>query len=76
MGAMKLQEYLLSRQLDLETFAGMVGSSASAVRKWRAGERTPRRDQMLRIREVTNGAVTADDFLPGRDQPAPGALAS
>ena len=61
---MKLHDYLLATKTSDEAFARLVGKSAGAVRKWRYGERVPRPVVMTRIREATNGAVTADDFLP------------
>lgn len=40
-----------------------IPCSLGAVRKWRSGERMPRAKQMRRIAEVTNGEVTANDFV-------------
>lgn len=61
---MTLSEYMRNAGIDDDALAAKLGCSAGAVRKWKYGERTPRPDQMVRIREVTGGAVTADDFLP------------
>lgn len=66
MPAMKLSEFMRDAKLDDDAMAAKVGCSAGAVRKWRYGERMPRPDQMIRLREATDGAVTADDFLPPR----------
>lgn len=60
----KLDTYLRTAGLDDDAFASMVQSSIGAVRKWRYGERTPRPQQMIRIKQATGGAVTADDFIP------------
>lgn len=66
---MTLADYLRSNGLTDDQFAKICGDglSSEAVRKWRFGARTPRPAHMRRIREVTKGKVTADDFL---DRPA------
>ena len=63
---MKLAAYLKHHGLSDEEFASHLGGglSAEAVRKWRFGVRTPRPVHLVRIAEVTNGDVTANDFLP------------
>jgi transcriptional regulator with XRE-family HTH domain len=62
---MKLLQYLKDRKLSDEEFAEMVGGSATAraVRKWKYGETSPRIPELVRVEEVTGGAVTARDFL-------------
>jgi transcriptional regulator with XRE-family HTH domain len=60
---MTLSEYLSWKQLTDDAFASLVGVDRSAVTRWRTGARTPSRAPMKRIREVTSGAVTADDFF-------------
>ncbi|WP_018407903.1 hypothetical protein [Methylocystis rosea] len=66
---MKLLDYLKLNEIADEAFAAEFDGeiSASAVRKWKYGERNPRLPELVRIEEITNGAVTARDFLP--DQP-------
>jgi hypothetical protein len=44
--------------------AAQVGVSRSGARKWVYGERTPRGLQMVRVLALTDGLVTANDFLP------------
>jgi len=61
---MNLRSFLSASHLTDGQFAERVGASEAAVRKWKYGERTPRPEVMVRIRTATNGAVTADDFLP------------
>lgn len=61
---MNLRSFLSGSKMTDARFAEIVGASEAAVRKWKYGERTPRPEVMLRIRAATNGAVTADDFLP------------
>jgi transcriptional regulator with XRE-family HTH domain len=69
---MKLIQYLKENDLTDEEFATRVGGAATSgsVRKWKYGERAPRLPELVRIEEVTNGAVAARDFLP-EQEPAP-----
>jgi hypothetical protein len=60
---MTLAEYMKRASLDDATMAAKLGNcSAHAVKKWRYLERVPRLEQMLRIKEVTRGAVKLEDF--------------
>jgi len=63
---MKLSAYLKSKRLDDETFAQKSGGafSAEAVRTWRFGVRMPRPRMLLLITKLTDGKVTANDFVP------------
>lgn len=67
---MKLLNFLKLNDVSDEAFAASFDGeiSASAVRKWKYGERNPRLPELVRIEEITKGAVTARDFLP--EQPA------
>lgn len=61
---MKLARYLKENQLTPEQLAVLVGGvSVSGIRKWIAGERVPRPEQMRRIASVTNRAVLPNDFI-------------
>jgi hypothetical protein len=61
---MKLLDYMRARELRPEDVADLVGDvSASGVRKWMAGERIPRKDQIERIAIITDGAVLPNDFF-------------
>jgi transcriptional regulator with XRE-family HTH domain len=61
---MKLGEYIKAKGLSAEGLAGAIGGvSASGVRKWVAGERIPRRDQIEKIAEITGGDVLPNDFF-------------
>jgi hypothetical protein len=62
---MKLTQYLREKCLDDETFASLSSGAFSpeAVRKWRFGVRIPRPEQMRLIFELTQGAVTPNDFV-------------
>lgn len=76
---MKLAEYMKTHDLDDEAMAKLIGDvSASAVKKWRYGERDrPRAETMLRIQEVTAGQVALSDWFPAPEavEPATGAAA-
>lgn len=65
---MRLQAYLKLKELSPEEFAERitargVRSSPHGVRKWIAGERTPRKRAMQAIIEETGGAVMSADFF-------------
>lgn len=62
---MKLAEYLATKKLSQAEFARIIEASQVAVSRYASGRRMPRRDRMLKIREVTGGLVTGDDFLEG-----------
>lgn len=60
---MTLHEFMKLASLSDTDMASKLGCSEGAVKKWRYGERVPRVDQLRRIHEITNGAVTANDFI-------------
>src|ERR1700730_6844335 len=63
---MKLSDYLSSSDLSERDFAARLGVTAKAVSHWVGGFRTPRPEQMQKIRDATGGVVTPNDFLePG-----------
>lgn len=60
---MKLADFKKHRNLTDEALAVMIGDcTVSALRKWLAGDRIPRRDQMERIAAITDGQVLPNDF--------------
>lgn len=61
---MKLSDYLSGQNESPAAFAAAIGVSRQAVHRYKAGERVPRPEVLSRIRAATNGAVTADDFMP------------
>ena len=64
MGLMKLSDYMTRHELDDAGMAERIGDcSVSGVKKWRRGDRTPRRDHLRRIARATGGEVTANDFI-------------
>jgi hypothetical protein len=61
---MKLAAYMIDKNLTPAEMAGLVGDvSSSGVRKWIYHERVPRPEQLRRIADVTQGAVTPNDFI-------------
>lgn len=59
---MKLLDYLIANKILKNEFAALLGVPSSTVVRWTLGERQPRLDAVARIAQLTNGAVTADDF--------------
>jgi transcriptional regulator with XRE-family HTH domain len=49
-------------------FADRLGVSVQAVHRYLNGERLPRPDVMVRIAEITGGAVKPNDFYSVRCQ--------
>jgi hypothetical protein len=74
---MKLDAYLSERGLTSERFGKTAGiPSKQTIHNYRRGIRFPSPQNLRRIREATNGAVTADDFVDQhtetmRSAPAP-----
>lgn len=60
---MKLSAYLARHQLDESLIAGIIGVTPKAVEHWVLGKRMPRPAHLAKIREMTAGAVTPNDFL-------------
>jgi hypothetical protein len=57
---MHLKEYL--RPGDASRIADKLGVSFVTVYRWSNGDAVPGRRLMRRLSEITNGAVTANDF--------------
>jgi hypothetical protein len=60
---MMLETWMIKNELTDMELSKKIGVTHSAVRKWRVGIRIPRPKQVARILEVTNGQVTANDFV-------------
>ena len=61
-GTMKLRTYLTETETSVADFASAIGVSVQAVHRYMNDERMPVRSVRQKIREVTSGRVTADDF--------------
>lgn len=66
---MKLDQYLRDNSITEAAFAREVGISQAHVHRLRTGG-WPSMGIAVRIREVTGGQVTADDFVPPPDEDA------
>lgn len=64
---MTLAEYLDKAETSDTAFAEMIGVSRQALHRYKTGERRPEWNVLERIRDVTGGQVTPNDFL---DAPA------
>lgn len=60
---MKLADFLSDKGMSRADFAAALGVSEVTITRYVGGRRMPRVEHLRRIREVTAGAVTADDFL-------------
>jgi hypothetical protein len=61
---MKLSEYFEKSGETAETFAPKIKRSKKQVYDYLAGRAAPRGEVLVIIMDVTNGDVTANDFLP------------
>lgn len=61
---MKIDDYLKASGSTDPEFADRIGVSRQALWRYKSGIRTPRPAILARIREATDGQVTANDFVP------------
>jgi transcriptional regulator with XRE-family HTH domain len=67
-----LNDWLAEHKMSDAEFARVSGIGLRAlVGKYRHGRQFPAPENLLRIREATKGAVTADDFVDQHTAPAP-----
>ena len=59
---MKFKEYLQKERLSLARFSKMTDIPEPTLNKYKYENRIPQRINMLRITEVTEGQVKANDF--------------
>jgi transcriptional regulator with XRE-family HTH domain len=67
---MNLRDYIAKQKITPTAFAAIVGCPPSTITRLLRGERSPRLELIGRIREVTGGAVSADDFMPPAESAA------
>jgi transcriptional regulator with XRE-family HTH domain len=60
---MKLADYLSAKQMADADFATAIGVTRQAVHRYKTGERMPEWPVLARIKDVTAGEVSPDDFL-------------
>lgn len=69
-GGMKLAEYLALKEITHAAFAEKIGTTQATVSRYASGARLPRPAVLDRIKRVTGGAVTANDFYDRRERVA------
>lgn len=76
---MKLADYLEQNNLTAAAFAEKIGVARSTVGLWLRPRRgtvwRPNWEHLKKIKDVTGGAVTADDFVDPPDEEEPRAVA-
>lgn len=60
---MKLEQYLKNHDIKPVAFAASIDVAPSTITRILRGERTPRIDLIAKIKAVTGGLVSADDFM-------------
>jgi transcriptional regulator with XRE-family HTH domain len=60
---MTLTEYLHANDLTASEFARRMGVSPQAVHRYCDGGRVPRKPEMEKILDLTDGLVTPNDFF-------------
>lgn len=65
---MRLADWMAARGIDDEGMGSLVQADRSVISRIRRGVNKPSWALAARFKVVTEGAVTADDFLP--DEPA------
>jgi transcriptional regulator with XRE-family HTH domain len=61
---MKLADFMKLSGLSDADLAAKIGRSRETVTRYRNGTITPNWEALAALTRVTNGAVTANDFLP------------
>lgn len=67
---MQLADYLSRHGLTHQAFADLIGTTQVSVGRYIRGQRFPCRGVLARIKEVTGGAVTPDDFVAAAESRA------
>ena len=60
----KLRAYRVSRGLSQQDLAASVGVKKSAISRIEKGKRVPSMGLVARIVELSEGELSADDFMP------------
>jgi hypothetical protein len=59
-----LREWMDKTDIDVFEAARAFGVTIYAIKNWLNGERTPRPKMQAKIKKVTKGQVTGDDWVP------------
>lgn len=65
---MTLNKYLSQNQTTVKSFAAKIGLKEISLYRYMRNTRVPRPEIMIRIFDVTDGAVTPNDFHLGETQ--------
>lgn len=65
---MQLADYLRANGISDDDFGQQIGVSRQAVHRYKTFARAPKKPVMTKIKEVTAGAVTPNDFLQAVEQ--------
>lgn len=65
-----LREWRERRGRTQDWCAAKVGTTRQVWSDWERGRRTPNKTFMPKVKELTGGAITADDFYPQLDEAA------
>jgi transcriptional regulator with XRE-family HTH domain len=60
---MKLSDYLSSHGLTYRAFSARTGFDVAQIHRWATGKRSPGLEDAARIRSMTDGEVSFEDFL-------------
>ncbi len=69
---MQLTDWMRLSQHNDETLAKKLGVHETSVWRWRTGRRMPSKRLLQAVERLTNGAVTANDFI--NQKPGPSSL--
>ena len=69
---MQLLDYLKTNRISDEDFASRLGGQCTshAVKKWKYRERSPSAKVIYKIKELTSGAVSLEDWVAPREEAA------
>jgi transcriptional regulator with XRE-family HTH domain len=66
---MQLERYLKRKRIPLEDFAALVDVHPSTIYRFIQGLAFPKSSNLKKIAQVTNGSVSANDFLDVKRPP-------
>ncbi len=61
---MNLRDWMEKTEIDVYEAARAFGVSIFAIKKWLKHERTPRPKMQAKIKKVTKGQISGDDWMP------------
>lgn len=69
---MQLLDYLKSNRISDENFAALLGGQCTshAVKKWKYRERSPSAQIIYKIKKLTDGAVSLEDWVSKKPEAA------